>query len=152
MLLCFTWAQILWQYVGKRVDNVAEIFVHNILWNKYLVNICSKRALIWMAQLTLGRILLSNLIVFRYFKCLGYMGICPTGTIVHAKFKKNLTVKSLIYVAPIPKTLMSLVLSCSCLCPSYWCYVLSWEWRCSWSSADRWCSNYIWVINNFISC
>ena len=29
--------------------------------------------------------------------------------------------------------------------------VLSWEWRCSWSSADRRCSNYIWVINNFIA-
>ena len=28
---------------------------------------------------------------------------------------------------------------------------LSWEWRCSWSSADRRCSNYIWVINNFIA-
>ena len=25
------------------------------------------------------------------------------------------------------------------------------EWRCSWGSADRWCSNYIWVINNFIT-
>ena len=24
------------------------------------------------------------------------------------------------------------------------------EWRCNWSSADRRCSNYIWVINNFI--
>ena len=30
-------------------------------------------------------------------------------------------------------------------------YVLSLEWRCSWSSADRRCSNYIWVINNFIA-
>ena len=29
--------------------------------------------------------------------------------------------------------------------------VLSGEWRCSWSSADRRCSNYIWVINNFIA-
>ena len=28
---------------------------------------------------------------------------------------------------------------------------LSSEWRCSWSSADRRCSNYIWVINNFIA-
>ena len=27
--------------------------------------------------------------------------------------------------------------------------LLSWEWRFSWSSADRRCSNYIWVINNF---
>ena len=26
-----------------------------------------------------------------------------------------------------------------------------WEWRCSWSSADRRCSNYIWVINNLIA-
>ena len=24
-------------------------------------------------------------------------------------------------------------------------------WRCSWSSADRQCSNYIWVINNYIA-
>ena len=29
--------------------------------------------------------------------------------------------------------------------------MLSWEWRCSWSSGDRRCSNYIWVINNFIT-
>ena len=27
--------------------------------------------------------------------------------------------------------------------------MLSQEWRCSWSSADRRCSNYTWVINNF---
>ena len=33
----------------------------------------------------------------------------------------------------------------------HWSQVLSWEWRCSWSSADRRCSNYIWVINNFIA-
>ena len=33
----------------------------------------------------------------------------------------------------------------------HWSQVLSWEWRCSWSSADRRCSNYIWVINNFIT-
>ena len=37
-------------------------------------------------------------------------------------------------------------MSCSCLCPVHWRQVLSWEWRCSWSSADRRCSNYIWVI------
>ena len=46
---------------------------------------------------------------------------------------------------------MFLVSSCSCLCPIYWSHVLSWEWRCSWSSADRRCSYYIWVINNFIT-
>ena len=28
--------------------------------------------------------------------------------------------------------------------------VLSREWRCSWTSANRQCSNYIWMINNFI--
>ena len=29
--------------------------------------------------------------------------------------------------------------------------MLSREWRCSWSCADRRCSNYIWVIDNFIA-
>ena len=29
--------------------------------------------------------------------------------------------------------------------------MLSREWRCSWSSSDRRCSNYIWVIDNFIA-
>ena len=43
------------------------------------------------------------------------------------------------------------VSSCSCLCPIYWSQVLSREWRCSWNSANRRCSNHIWVINNFIS-
>ena len=46
---------------------------------------------------------------------------------------------------------MFLVSSCSGLRTLHWSQVLSWEWRCSWSSADRRCSNYIWVINNFIS-
>ena len=48
-------------------------------------------------------------------------------------------------------SLMFLVSSCSCLRSIYWSQVLSWEWRCSWSSADRRCSNYIWVINKFIA-
>ena len=46
---------------------------------------------------------------------------------------------------------MFLVLSCSCLCTIHWSHVLSREWRCSWSSADRQCSIYIWVINNNIA-
>ena len=46
---------------------------------------------------------------------------------------------------------MILVSSCSCLCLIQWSQLLSREWRCSWSSADRQCSNYIWVINNFIA-
>ena len=37
------------------------------------------------------------------------------------------------------------------LCHIYWRQVLSREWRCSWSSADRRCSNYIWVINDLIA-
>ena len=46
---------------------------------------------------------------------------------------------------------MLLVSSCSCLCPIHWSQVLSREWRYSWSSADRRCTNYIWVIDNFIA-
>ena len=46
---------------------------------------------------------------------------------------------------------MFLVSACSCLCAMYWSQVLSGEWRCSWSSAERRRSNYIWVINNLIA-
>ena len=46
---------------------------------------------------------------------------------------------------------MFLIPACSCLCAIYWRQVLSEEWRCSWSSTNRWCSNYIWVINNSIA-
>ena len=46
---------------------------------------------------------------------------------------------------------MLLASFCSCLCPIQWSQVFSREWRCSWSSADRLCSSYIWVINNFIA-
>ena len=37
------------------------------------------------------------------------------------------------------------------LYPIRWSQVLSREWRCSWSSADRRCSNYTWVINSFVA-
>ena len=46
---------------------------------------------------------------------------------------------------------MCLISSCSCLCSIHWSQVLSREWRCSWSSADRRCSNYIWVVDKFIA-
>ena len=46
---------------------------------------------------------------------------------------------------------MRLVSACSCLCAIYWSQVLSGEWRCSWSSAERRCCNYIWVIGNLIA-
>ena len=36
-------------------------------------------------------------------------------------------------------------------CPNHWSQVFSREWRCSCSSADRRCCDYIWVINNFIA-
>ena len=50
-----------------------------------------------------------------------------------------------------PKTSMFLISYCCCLCPIHWSQVLCCKWRCSWCSPDRRCSNYIWVINNFIS-
>ena len=50
-----------------------------------------------------------------------------------------------------PQTYMCRVSPCSHLCAIYWSQVLSREWRCCWSSVDRRCSNYIWVINNFIA-
>ena len=56
------------------------------------------------------------------------------------------TVKSLINHPPNPKTQTLLVSACSCLCAIYWSQVLNREWRCSWNSAERRCSNYIWDI------
>ena len=43
-------------------------------------------------------------------------------------------------------------LSCSCIFPIHWNPLLSRELRCSWSSTDNRCSNYIWVMNKFIVC
>ena len=57
------------------------------------------------------------------------------------------TIKHLIQVALNPKLKMFLVSSCICLCPIHWSHVLNREWRCSWNSTNRGCSNYIWVIN-----
>ena len=64
---------------------------------------------------------------------------------------KKVTVKYLLWGAPNPKTQMILVLPCSCFCPIHRSHVLSSEWRCNWRSTDRRCSNYIWLISNFIS-
>ena len=63
----------------------------------------------------------------------------------------NNTVKSLSKHALNRKTLMFPVSFCRCLCTIHWRQMLSREWRCNWSSADRWYSNYIWVINNIIA-
>ena len=46
---------------------------------------------------------------------------------------------------------MFLIWFCSCLFPIHWSQVLSWEWKCSWSNAERQCSNYFWVLHNFIA-
>ena len=46
---------------------------------------------------------------------------------------------------------MFLTFVCGWLCAIYWSQVLSGEWRCNWNSADRRCSNCIWVINNSIA-
>ena len=61
------------------------------------------------------------------------MFYCKVSNIRHTKYQ-NLIVSRL-----------------GCLCAIYWSQVLSGEWRCSWSSANRRCSNYIWVINNLIA-
>ena len=54
-----------------------------------------------------------------------------------AMLKRWYTVKPLIQNAPNLKNLIFLVSSCSCLCAIYWSLVLSEEWRCGWSSANR---------------
>ena len=49
------------------------------------------------------------------------------------------------------QNLYVLLSSCKCLRPIHWRQVLSRKWRCSWSSTDRRCSIYIWLINKFIA-
>ena len=61
------------------------------------------------------------------------------------------TVQPLIWAAPNTKTEIVLVSYCSYLCPIRWSQLISREWRCSWSSADRRCSNYIWVTTIVIA-
>ena len=41
---------------------------------------------------------------------------------------------------------MFVISSCSFYCAIHWNQVLNRKWRCSWSSADRRCSNYNWMI------
>ena len=67
-------------------------------------------------------------------------------------FSLNNTVKFIIQVAPhIPNFKCLLTRLAVVFCPIHWNQVSSWEWRCSWSSANRRCSNYIWMINNYIA-
>ena len=77
---------------------------------------------------------------------------------MHAFFQislsKMITVKLLIQVAPNTKTYIY-ILCFACGLAVVFArplnQALSQEWRCSWSSADGQCSNYICAINNFIA-
>ena len=62
----------------------------------------------------------------------------------------NLSYRKTSKDGPNPYTYMFLVSSYRCLCLIHWSHVLNGEWRCCWSSADRRCSNYIWVIDDLI--
>ena len=65
----------------------------------------------------------------------------------HGPSYSTYTDKPLIQAAP---NLLSYIFIASfCSYQIYWSYGLSQECRCSWGRADRRCSNYIWVINNF---
>ena len=66
-----------------------------------------------------------------------------------SKAEKDYNISPLTWGIPNPKTLNVYLFFCRCFCPIHWSQVLSRESRCSWSSADRRCSNYIWVITTF---
>ena len=51
------------------------------------------------------------------------------------------TINPLIRAASNPKTEIIVFSSCSCHFPIHWSEVSNQEWRCTWCSADRWCSN-----------
>ena len=74
-------------------------------------------------------------------KCIHY-ALMTSWSMLLLKYRK---------ISNVRRTKLILVSSRSCLCPIHWSQVLCQEWRCGWSSADRRCSNYIWVINNLIA-
>ena len=49
------------------------------------------------------------------------------------------------------KVQMLFVQSCNCLCQTHISQVLSRQWRCSSSRTDRRCTDYIWLINTYIT-
>ena len=74
-----------------------------------------------------------------------------TRIVVHCTSNEYYCQSSNIRLTKAQTLYMFLISFCSCLCRIHWSQVLSREWRCSWSSAARRCSNYIWVTNNFIA-
>ena len=83
-------------------------------------------------------------------KQIRWLCYCKCARALKVRYLYYHTVKPLIQVTPNPRTQMILISSCFCLCPVHWNQMLSREW-CSWSSADRRCSNYIWMINNLVA-
>ena len=132
---------------------VASNFIHNTIYE-----ICT-----WFVHSSIASTVSSIYILYMYI-CI-YMlmiyftllcmctGKVSDAWLPHYKGSKpeELIVKHLVYDAPNPKTWLFLVSSYSCLCPIHQSHVLSREWRCSWSSADRRCSKYIWMISKFIA-
>ena len=74
--------------------------------------------------------------------------LCPAFPISHTSYTYvRYTVKPLIWDAPTLKCFSS----CCCRCSFHWNQGgFKREWRCSWSSTDRRCSNYIRVISNLL--
>ena len=120
--------------------------VHSYVWANnfslcYYYTICKSSKEIKLPPPKLKCLHLSLKSISFRLQCIVFTMIIVTAIII----------KPLILVAPNPKISMFLILSCSCLCPIHWSQVLSRERKYSWSSDDRRCSNYIWMINNFIT-
>ena len=72
----------------------------------------------------------------------------------HLQFKRKVGSETLIQIILSNVALdayIAYIYKCGFLCRIPWRQMSSREWRCSWSSAGRRCSNYIWVIGNFIA-
>ena len=121
---------------------------HNVSWTSaiYLSYIWVQSDLLQRQRPTYLDILCGG--VLRGLSRLRYLKLHVMGWVPMISKTTVYIIKRLIQAAPNPNIWMFLVSSCSSLCPIYWSQVLSPEWRCSWSSADRRCSKYIWASNN----
>ena len=143
--------------------NQCWLIVNCTLWNKFyrnlnLANVICKMAAILFRPQCVEWIYSINIMIMRRIKSIVILAISHVFMIF---FPEELFAYHdsiiLMYckISNIRRTksqnLNFFISSCSCLCAIYWSQVLSRKWRCSRSSANRRCSNYIWVINNLIA-
>ena len=129
-------AALKWNPLSHHINFHTYIMV---IFNKYNLNYPSDimaQSMVTIIVYTLCGIisLVSSVHVYHYVQLIGYGTM---GHNYHQISNISCTKSQILHVSHL---VLQLYL-CNLLKPG-----VKFEWRCSWSSTDRWCSNYIWVI------